>query len=56
MTRAGLERALARVRERLATPSLSALDEVVRFSAEEGMSHAHLATSTNHLTDYTLEG
>jgi DNA-binding LytR/AlgR family response regulator len=90
VTRAGLERALARARERLATPALPsldeqvvqalrsaagvggaaqrrrllvregrghrlvALDEVVRFSAEEGMSHAHLAAGTKHLTDYTL--
>ncbi|HYW10628.1 MAG TPA: LytTR family DNA-binding domain-containing protein, partial [Longimicrobium sp.] len=32
---------------------LVALDEVVRFSAEEGLSHAHLAGG-KHLTDYTL--
>jgi DNA-binding LytR/AlgR family response regulator len=88
VTRAGLERALARARERMATPALPrvdeqvaqalrasagvqaprrrrllvregrghrlvALDEIVRFSAEEGMSHAHLAGG-KHLTDYTL--
>jgi DNA-binding LytR/AlgR family response regulator len=93
VTRAGLERALARAlaraRERLAAPSLPildeqvaqalraaagveaprrrrllvregrghrlvALDEVVRFSTDEGMSHAHLAAGGKHLTDYTL--
>lgn len=89
VTRAGLERALARARERLAAPALPhldeqvvqalrsaagvggaqrrrllvregrghrlvALDEVVRFSAEEGLSHAHLTAGTKHLTDYTL--
>jgi DNA-binding LytR/AlgR family response regulator len=89
VTRAGLERALARARERLATPALPhlddqvaqalrsaagvgaarkrrllvregrghrlvALDEVVRFSAEDGMSHAHLSAGSKHLTDYTL--
>jgi DNA-binding LytR/AlgR family response regulator len=32
---------------------LVALDEVVRFSAEDGLSHAHLAGGA-HLTDYTL--
>jgi DNA-binding LytR/AlgR family response regulator len=88
VTRAGLERALARARARLAAPVLPildeqvaqalraaagveaprrrrllvregrghrlvALDEVVRFSAEEGLSHAHLAGG-KHLTDYTL--
>ena len=89
VTRAGLERALARARERLAAPALPsldeqvvqalrsaagmggaqrrrllvregrghrlvALDEIVRFSAEEGLSHAHLTAGTRHLTDYTL--
>ncbi len=89
VTRAGLERALARVRARLAAPVLPILDEqvaqalraaagveaprrrrllvregrghrlvpldeVVRFSAEEGLSHAHLAAGGTHLTDYTL--
>jgi DNA-binding LytR/AlgR family response regulator len=89
VTRAGLERALARARERLAAPALPSLDEqvvqalrsaagvggaqrrrllvregrghrlvafddIVRFSAEEGLSHAHLTSGTKHLTDYTL--
>jgi DNA-binding LytR/AlgR family response regulator len=89
VTRAGLERALARARERLDTPTLPrlgagvaqalrdavgagaprrrrllvregrghrlvALDEVIRFTADEGMSYAHLAAGGRHLTDYTL--